>query len=85
VAADAAHQDQAYRPDVLGLGFGLGLPLGVASQPADLLQLLATFVTVLLGAEADGVCGAGYHARTPERVNSRSGCRHQQLDTRDPG
>jgi putative transposase len=28
------------------------------------------------------VCGAGYGERTPERVNSRNGYRHRDLDTR---
>jgi transposase-like protein len=49
----------------------------------DLLRgLLTTFVNALLSAQADAVCGAGYGERTPERVNSRNGYRHRDLDTR---
>lgn len=45
-------------------------------------DLLTTFVNALLSAQADAVCGAGYNERTPERVNSRNGYRHRDLDTR---
>jgi transposase-like protein len=30
-----------------------------------------TFIQILLGAEADAVCGAGYGERSEERANSR--------------
>jgi len=39
-------------------------------------------VNALLSAQADAVCGAGYGERTPDRVNSRNGYRHRDLDTR---
>lgn len=46
----------------------------LAQASPDLMRdLLTTFVTALLGAEADAVCGAAYNARTPDRVNSRNG------------
>ena len=45
-------------------------------------DLLTTFVNALLSAQADAVCGAGYGERTPERVNSRNGYWHRDLDTR---
>ena len=45
-------------------------------------ELLATFVNALLGAEADAVCGAAHGSRAPERVNSRNGYDHRDLDTR---
>ncbi|MCH8627369.1 IS256 family transposase [Arsenicicoccus piscis] len=48
----------------------------------DLMRLLTTFVNALLSAQADAVCGAGYNERSPERVNSRNGYRHRDLDTR---
>jgi putative transposase len=55
----------------------------LAQASPDLMrELLPTFVNALLGAEADAVCGAAYNARSPERVNSRNGYRHRDLDTR---
>jgi putative transposase len=45
-------------------------------------ELLTTFVNALLSAQADAVCGAGYGERSNERVNSRNGYRHRDLDTR---
>ena len=52
------------------------------ASPDLMRELLATFVNALLGAEADAVCGAAYGARSVERVNSRNGYRHRDLDTR---
>ncbi|MBS4753242.1 IS256 family transposase [Nocardioides sp. zg-ZUI104] len=52
------------------------------ASPDLMRDLLTTFVNALLGAQADAVCGAGYGERTPERVNSRNGYRHRELDTR---
>jgi putative transposase len=55
----------------------------LAQASPDLMRdLLTTFVNALLGAQADAVCGAGYGERTEERVNSRNGYRHRELDTR---
>ena len=55
----------------------------LAQASPDLMrELLATFVNALLGADADAVCGAAYGAKSPERVNSRNGYRHRDLDTR---
>lgn len=55
----------------------------LAQASPDLMRgLLTTFVNALLGAEADAVCGAAYASRAPERVNSRNGYRHRDLDTR---
>ena len=45
-------------------------------------ELLATFINALLSAQADAVCGAEYGSRSAERVNSRNGYRHRDLDTR---
>jgi putative transposase len=39
--------------------------------------MVATFIAMLMGAEADAVCGAGYGEVSPERVNSRNGYRHR--------
>ncbi len=52
------------------------------ASPDLLRDLLTTFVNALLSAQADAVCGAGYGERTSERVNSRNGYRHRDLDTR---
>ena len=52
------------------------------ASPDLLRDLLTTFVNALLGAQADAVCGAGYGERSSERVNSRNGYRHRDLDTR---
>src|SRR4051794_21418110 len=55
----------------------------LAQASPDLMrELLTTFVNALLSADADAVCGAAYNSRTPERVNSRNGFRHRDLDTR---
>jgi len=52
------------------------------ASPDLLRQMLQTFINTLLSAEADLVCGAGYGQSGPERVNSRNGYRHRDLDTR---
>ncbi|GMA18382.1 IS256 family transposase [Arsenicicoccus piscis] len=52
------------------------------ASPDLMRDLLTTFVNALLSAQADAVCGAGFNQRSPERVNSRNGYRHRDLDTR---
>ncbi len=52
------------------------------ASPDLMRDLLTTFVNALLSAQADAVCGAGFGERTPDRVNSRNGYRHRDLDTR---
>jgi putative transposase len=59
----------------------LGQALSDAS-PDLMRSLLSTVVNALLSADADAVCGAEYGVASPERVNSRNGCRHRELDTR---
>ena len=55
----------------------------LAQASPDLLrELLATFINVLLSAEADAVCGAEYGTVSPDRTNRRNGYRHRDLDTR---
>lgn len=55
----------------------------LAQASPDLMrELLTTFVNALLSADADAVCGAAYGTRSQERVNSRNGYRHRDLDTR---
>jgi len=52
------------------------------ASPDLMRELLATFINALLSAQADAVCGAEYGSRSAERVNSRNGYRHRDLDTR---
>ncbi|MEV0810305.1 transposase, partial [Micromonospora sp. NPDC050200] len=59
----------------------LGQALTDAS-PDLMRHLLSTVINSLLSAEADAVCGAEYGIASPERVNSRNGYRHRELDTR---
>ena len=55
----------------------------LAQASPDLMrELLSTFINALLSAQADQVCGAPYGARSADRVNSRNGYRHRDLDTR---
>jgi transposase-like protein len=59
--------------------------LGQAPSDAspDLMRhLLGTVINSLLSAGADSVCGAEYGQPSPDRVNSRNGYRHRDLDTR---
>ena len=53
-----------------------------AASPDLLRSMLSTFIQVLMGAEADAICGAGYGQRSQDRVNSRNGYRHRDFDTR---
>src|SRR3954454_21483897 len=52
------------------------------ASPDLMRDLLTTVINALLSAEADAVCGAEYGQASPERTNSRNGCRHRELDTR---
>lgn len=47
-----------------------------------LREMLTTFTSMLMNAEVDALCGAGYGERSPERVNSRNGYRERDWDTR---
>jgi transposase-like protein len=59
----------------------LGQALSDAS-PDLMRHLLGTVINSLLSADADNVCGAEYGVPSPDRVNSRNGYRHRELDTR---
>jgi transposase-like protein len=59
----------------------LGQALSDAS-PDLMRHLLGTVINSLLSADADAVCGAEYGQASPDRVNSRNGYRHRELDTR---
>jgi putative transposase len=52
------------------------------ASPDLMRHLLSTVINALLSAEADAVCGAEYGQASPDRVNSRNGYRHRELDTR---
>ena len=55
----------------------------LAQASPDLMrELLSTFINALLSAPADSGCGADYGTRSADRVNSRNGYRHRDLDTR---
>ncbi len=51
-------------------------------SPDLVRDMVKAFAETLTAAEADAICGAGYGERSPERVNSRNGYRHRDLDTR---
>jgi len=59
----------------------LGQALTDAS-PDLMRHLLGTVINSLLSADADAVCGAEYGVPSPDRVNSRNGYRHREMDTR---
>jgi transposase-like protein len=44
--------------------------------------MVRVFAEQLMGADADGLCGADYGERSPERVNRRNGYRERAWDTR---
>lgn len=54
----------------------------VEEAPDGLKTMLTEMVNVLMGAEIDAVCGAGYGERSSERANSRNGYRSRPWDTR---
>lgn len=47
-----------------------------------LREMLSTFASMLMNAEVESLCGAGYGERTAERTNSRNGYRERSWDTR---
>lgn len=48
----------------------------------QLREMVQMFAETLMSAEADGLCGAGYGERSPERTNQRNGYRTRRWDTR---
>jgi putative transposase len=53
------------------------------SDDGDLLrEMIKTFAEVLMSAEAQALCGAGYGEISAERTNSRNGYRAREFDTR---
>ncbi len=52
------------------------------ASPDLLRQMITTFVTALMGAEADAICRAEYGVRSDERTNTRNGYRDRDWDTR---
>jgi hypothetical protein len=51
------------------------------ASPDLMRNLLSTVINALLSADAGAEYGAEYGAASPERVNSRNGYRHRELDT----
>ena len=52
------------------------------TAPDPLRTMLTEMVNLLMAAEIDGVCGAGYRERSEGRENSRNGYRTRPWDTR---
>ncbi|WP_257183680.1 IS256 family transposase [Corynebacterium cystitidis] len=52
------------------------------ASPDLMRDMLITFINQILSAQADTICGAEYATVSQDRVNSRNGYRHRQLDTR---
>jgi transposase-like protein len=52
------------------------------AAPDVLREILSEAVTKLMSAEVEGLCGAGYGERSPDRVTSRNGYRARPWDTR---
>lgn len=52
------------------------------ASPDLLRAMVKDFAETLMGAEADGLCGAAYGERSPERINRRNGYRERRWDTR---
>ena len=52
------------------------------SAPDPLRTMLVEMVNLLMSAEVDAVCNAGYRERSGERANSRNGYRERAWDTR---
>jgi len=52
------------------------------AAPDVLREILSEAVTKLMSAEVDGLCGAGYGERSPDRLTSRNGYRARPWDTR---
>ncbi len=44
--------------------------------------MVNTFIQMLMGAEADALCGAGYRERSEARLTRRNGYRTREFDTR---
>lgn len=52
------------------------------AAPDPLRAMLVEMVNLIMGAEVDAVCGAGYGERSDERGNRRNGYRERPWDTR---
>src|SRR5579859_1245927 len=52
------------------------------TAPDPLRAMLVEMVNLLMSAEVDAICGAGYRERTGERANSRNGYRERAWDRR---
>ncbi len=47
-----------------------------------LWEMVRVMAELFMGAEVDGLCGAGHGERSPDRTNHRNGYRTRQWDTR---
>jgi putative transposase len=53
-----------------------------AASPDLLRSMLTRFISGIMSAEADAICGAPYGMPSADRVNVRNGYRHRDFDTR---
>jgi putative transposase len=53
-----------------------------AASPDLLREMIRGFSQRMMDAEVENRCGAGYGEVSPQRVNSRNGCRPREWDTR---
>ena len=53
-----------------------------AASPDVLRSMLSTFIQLLIDADVEAICDAGYGEGSEDRVNSRNGYRHREQDTR---
>jgi len=52
------------------------------TEPDILRKLMQSTLEILMSAEAEALCGAGYRERSEDRQNHRNGYRPRQFDTR---
>ena len=52
------------------------------TDPDLLREMVSSFVHLLMSAEVDALCGAGYGERSNGRINRRNGYRQREFDTR---
>jgi hypothetical protein len=53
-----------------------------AASPDLPREMVRAFAQKMMDAEVEVACGAAYGEVSPNRVNSRNGCRHREWDTR---
>jgi transposase-like protein len=54
----------------------------MSASPDVLREMIRAFAQKMMDGEVETACGAGYGEVSPNRVNSRNGCRQREWDTR---